>query len=73
LITNFTQTSDTIALPNKQYYRELVENGEVVYESLSEHYNLLDGADYGRLNYYYENRKNIMKKVDATNCDTAIL
>ena len=73
LITNFTKTADTIALPNKQYYRELVKNGEIVYESLSEHYDLLDGTDYGILNHYYENRKNIMAKVDSNNCETAIL
>ena len=67
LITNFTKTADTVALPNKQYYREYVKNGEVRYESLSEHYDLLDSTDYKNLDYYYINRKNIMAKINNEN------
>lgn len=73
LITNYTRTTDTVALPNKQYFREYVEDGEVKYESLSEHYTLLNGKDYGDLNCYYENRKKIMEKVSASNCATVDL
>jgi hypothetical protein len=55
IITTYTVTGDSLAQPNKSYYREYVEKGEVQYEDLTEHYKLLKGDDFGSnpLNFYY--------------------
>jgi len=71
LITTYVPTGDETAQPNKNYYREKVINGEVVYESLAEHYNRLTGSDYS--NYYYQVSSNVYKEISSDNCAEAIL
>ena len=46
LITTFVPTKDTVALPNKEYFREYIENGEVIYKSLSPGYRVVSKENY---------------------------
>ena len=80
LITTYTVTSDTLAVPNKTYYKETIANGEIVYEPLSSHYkrltqeNYVSGEDLPNLlqdNLYYQNKRNIYKSIEQT--DTQLI
>ena len=83
IIVNYTPVanqSETMALPNKTYYKEYVENGEVKYEALSDHYERLIKKHYldapnAPLDFltnplYYKDEKEIYKQITASNYST---
>lgn len=76
IITNYTPTTDLYALPNKAYYKELVKNGEVIYEPLSDYYKQLTSTDYINAiqapllftnNLYYYNQRTVYQKINNSN------
>lgn len=72
LITNFTKTVDQQAVPNKIYYKEYVNNGEIDYEALSDHYNQVNGDWYSAHNFYYQNQVIKYTKITNSNATSAV-
>lgn len=64
IITTYTPTLDTTALPNKKYYKEEVKNGEVVYTQISP---LTSGTSLTNLSYtVYELPKSYTNGINST-------
>ena len=81
IIVNYTPTNDQQARPNKSYFKEYVEDGEVKYESLSNHYerivkkhyvNATDSPLYLSYPLSYKIEREIYKQIDNNNASTAL-